>query len=56
VVCSLALQFNAPLETIRHALLRDSQGIAASQLGRALDLFADNNKDNSKEEEPNVMR
>ena len=39
VVCSLALQFGAPLETIRRALLRDAHGVAASPLGRALDLF-----------------
>jgi len=39
VVCSLALQFGAPLETIRRTLLRDAHGVAASPLGRALDLF-----------------
>jgi hypothetical protein len=39
VVCSLALQFGAPVETIRRALLRDAHGVAASPLGRALDLF-----------------
>jgi hypothetical protein len=40
VVCSLALQFATPLDTMRHALLRDWQGVAASPLGRALDLFS----------------
>jgi len=40
VVCSLALQHNVPLETIRHALLRDSQGRPSSPLGVALDLLA----------------
>jgi hypothetical protein len=40
VVCSLALQFGAPVEPIRRALLRDAHGVAASPLGRALDLFA----------------
>ena len=60
VVCSLALQFAAPIETIRHALSRDSQGVAASPLGRALDLFVDGsvdgNGDVSKREVPDVMR
>src|SRR3974390_3200765 len=32
VVCSLALQGGVPLETIRHALLRDGRGIASSPL------------------------
>jgi hypothetical protein len=40
VVASLALQFGVPLETIRHALLRDSRGVASSPLGAALDLLA----------------
>jgi hypothetical protein len=40
VVCSIALQFGVPLETIRHALLRDANGVAASALGVALDLVA----------------
>jgi hypothetical protein len=39
VMCSLALQFGAPVETIHRALLRDAHGVAASPLGRALDLF-----------------
>jgi hypothetical protein len=40
VVCSIALQFGVPLDTIRHALLRDSRGVAASPLGAALDVLA----------------
>jgi hypothetical protein len=40
VVCSLALQHGVPAETIRHALLRDPRGVAASPLGAALDLIA----------------
>jgi hypothetical protein len=40
VVCSLALQHNVPLETIRRALLRDSHGRASSPLGVALDIIA----------------
>jgi len=39
VVCSLALQFGTPVETNARALLRDAHGVAASPLGRALDLF-----------------
>ena len=40
VVASIALQFGAPLEMIRHALLRDPRGVASSPLGVALDLIA----------------
>ena len=40
VVCSIALQHGTPVETIRHALLRDSQGSPSSPLGTALDLIA----------------
>ena len=39
VVCSIGLQ-HGPLETIRHALLRDAQGRASSPLGAALDFVA----------------
>jgi hypothetical protein len=39
VVCSIALQFNVPMETIRRALLRDSRGVASSPLGTALDIL-----------------
>ena len=41
VVASIALQFGVPLETIRHALLRDSRGVASSPLGVALDRIAE---------------
>jgi hypothetical protein len=37
ILASLALQFGCPLETITHALRRDSQGKAASPIGEALD-------------------
>ncbi len=37
ILASLALQFGCPLDTIRHALKRDAQGIAASPIGEALD-------------------
>jgi len=41
VVCSLALQYGVPLDVIRLALLRDSQGRASTPLGTALDVIAD---------------
>jgi hypothetical protein len=37
VVCSLALQHGVTVQTIKNALLRDSQGQASSPLGEALD-------------------
>ena len=40
VVCSIALQFGVPVEVIRKALLRDSQGRPSGPLGAALDLLA----------------
>ena len=46
VICSLALQFGAPLDVIRRALMRDAQGRAASPLGVALDCI------HAKEERP----
>jgi hypothetical protein len=39
IAISLALQFGCPIETIRHALKRNSQGEAASPIGAALDLL-----------------
>jgi hypothetical protein len=39
IAVSLALQFGCPIETIRHALERNSQGEAASPIGAALDLL-----------------
>jgi hypothetical protein len=41
IVCSLALQHGADIETIRKALCRDSQGRASGPLGAALDYIAD---------------
>jgi ribonucleoside-diphosphate reductase alpha chain len=41
VVCSIALQFGVPLETIRHALMRDGQGRPNGPLGIALDLLTE---------------
>jgi hypothetical protein len=38
ILASLALQFGCPLDTLRHALKRDSSGTAASPIGAALDL------------------
>jgi len=43
VVCSIALQHGVPVETIRHALLRDPRGVASSPLGAALDLIGEIN-------------
>jgi hypothetical protein len=40
VVCSIALQYGVPVDVIRHALLRDTRGIASSPLGVALDTLA----------------
>jgi hypothetical protein len=37
ILASLALQYGAPLDEIRHALKRDSRGDAASPIGAALD-------------------
>lgn len=39
VVCSLALQYGVPLETIREALMRDANGKASGPLGTALDIL-----------------
>jgi hypothetical protein len=40
IVCSIALQFGADVETIRKALCRDSRGDASGPLGTALDMIA----------------
>jgi hypothetical protein len=40
IVCSIALQFGADVETIRKALCRDSRGNASGSLGVALDMLA----------------
>jgi hypothetical protein len=39
IVCSIAIQFGADIETIRKALCRDAQGRASGPLGAALDLL-----------------
>jgi hypothetical protein len=41
VVCSIALHHGVPLETIRGAVLRDSEGRASTPLGAALDRLAE---------------
>ena len=41
VVASIALQHGVPVDVIRKALLRDSQGKASSPLGGALDAIAE---------------
>jgi hypothetical protein len=40
ILASLALQYGAPLDEIRHALKRDIRGEAASPIGAALDRIA----------------
>jgi hypothetical protein len=40
VVCSIALQFGAPLDVIRKALMQDSQGRPSGPLAVVLDLLA----------------
>ncbi len=40
VVCSLALQYGVPLETLRHALMRHSRGKPPGPLGVVLDKLA----------------
>jgi hypothetical protein len=42
VVCSIALQFGVPLDVIRKALMRDSQGRASGPLAQALDIITAN--------------
>ena len=40
VVCSIALQHGVPVDVIRKALMRDSQGRPNGPLGAALDMLA----------------
>jgi hypothetical protein len=40
VVASIALQHDVPVEVIRKAMLRDSEGRASSPLGAVLDIIA----------------
>ena len=40
IICSIALQHNVPVETIRRALLRDPRGNPSSPLAAALDIIA----------------
>jgi hypothetical protein len=40
VAASLALQYGAPIETLRHALMRDSRGKPSGPLGVVLDELA----------------
>jgi hypothetical protein len=42
ILASIALQFGAPLDVIRKALLRDSQGRPSTPIGCALDWIAEN--------------
>jgi ribonucleoside-diphosphate reductase alpha chain len=40
ILASIALQFGAPLDALRRALLRDSKGRPSTPIGCALDLLA----------------
>jgi hypothetical protein len=40
ILASIALQFGAPLDVLRKALLRDSRGRPSTPIGCALDLLA----------------
>jgi hypothetical protein len=40
ILTSIALQFGAPIETIRHGLTRDDAGRPATAIGAALDALA----------------
>jgi hypothetical protein len=40
ILASICLQFGAPLDVIRKALLRDSQGRPSTPIGCALDIIA----------------
>jgi hypothetical protein len=40
VLCSLALQYGAPIDVIRHALMRDGRSNASGPLGVVLDRLA----------------
>jgi len=41
ILASIALQFGAPLDVLRKALLRDSHGRPSTPIGTALDLLAE---------------
>ena len=41
ILASIALQYGAPLDVLRKALLRDSQGRPSTPIGCTLDLLAD---------------
>jgi hypothetical protein len=41
VLCSIAPQHGVPIETLRHALMRDSRGRPSGPLGVALDQIAE---------------
>ena len=44
VAASLAIQFGCPLETLRHALLRDSHGQPSTPLGAAVDIITESER------------
>jgi hypothetical protein len=55
VTVSIALQFGAPLETIRAALTKDHDGSPATLLGAALDNLAEAARRKSSRSIPSIM-
>ena len=51
VVASIALQYGAPVDVIRRALMRNADGTASGPLGAALDLIANDLKSSSPTKE-----
>ena len=43
ILASISLQYGAPVETIRRAITRNSDGTASGPLGAVLDLISDTN-------------
>jgi ribonucleoside-diphosphate reductase alpha chain len=41
VLCSIALQHGVPIETLRHALMRDARGKPSGPLGVVMDMLAE---------------
>jgi hypothetical protein len=44
IMCSIALQYGAPVDVLRKAALRNADNTASTPLGHALDLIAAENK------------
>ena len=46
ILLSLLLQYGCPIQTISHAVSRNSDGSASGVIGAVLDLITSNNEDN----------